>query len=168
MRYEPNCCQASLSSPLDGMQAYGKALVSSTHKETATLAHGHEGPTRGHAEAIRSRHQSRSSKAGKALTTFPHGVCFFLYDKGQGAWCLGGHGTPSYGLYHELLRPHELAVARWCVTDGRRGSTWWVRVRSQEGFEVKVPVRVLELYPYTQNNHDPVQALYSLPGRCTP
>ena len=68
MRCVSNCCQPSLSSPLDGMQANGKPLVSSTHRETAILAHGHEGPTMGHSEAMRSRHQSRSSKEGEALT----------------------------------------------------------------------------------------------------
>ena len=68
-------------------------------------------------------------------------------------------GCPPVNFIMRLLCPHELAVAR-CVTDGRRGSTLWVRVRSQEGFDGKSPLYVLELYPYTNvhYNHDPVQA----------
>ena len=40
MRCVSSCCQPSLSSPLDGMQANGKPLVSSTHAQTTTMVHG--------------------------------------------------------------------------------------------------------------------------------
>ena len=53
MRCLSSCCQPSLSSPLDGMQANGKPLVSSTHAQTTTMVHGPDGPTRGRAEATR-------------------------------------------------------------------------------------------------------------------
>ena len=43
------CCQLSLSSPLDDMQANIKPLVSSTYAQTTTMVHG---PTRGRAEAM--------------------------------------------------------------------------------------------------------------------
>ena len=59
MRCVSSCCQPSLSTPLDGMQANGKPLVSSTHAQTTNMVHGPErqtgpqgggradGPTRG-------------------------------------------------------------------------------------------------------------------------
>ena len=37
MRCVSSCCQPSLSSPLDGMQANGKPLVSSTHAQTTNI-----------------------------------------------------------------------------------------------------------------------------------
>ena len=52
MRCVSSCCQPSLSSPLDGMQANGKPLVSSTHAQTTTMVHvgqmGHEGQREGY------------------------------------------------------------------------------------------------------------------------
>ena len=48
MRCVSSCCQPSLSSPLDGMQANGKPLVSSTHAQTTTMVHGPDGLTRAH------------------------------------------------------------------------------------------------------------------------
>ena len=47
MRCASSCCQPSLSTPLDGMQANGKPLVCSTHAQTTTMVHGPDGPTRG-------------------------------------------------------------------------------------------------------------------------
>ena len=70
-------CQLSLSSPLDGMQANGKPLVSSTHAQTTTMVHGPDGPTRGHAEAMWGWRRNRSSKAGKVLHMRPHEACCF-------------------------------------------------------------------------------------------
>ena len=59
MRCVSTCCQPSLSSPLDGMQANSKPLVSSTHAQTTNMVHGPErqtGPARqgggGRAEAM--------------------------------------------------------------------------------------------------------------------
>ena len=95
IRCEPSCCQPSLSSPLDEVQANDKPLVSSTHTEIATLAHGHEVPTRGHAEAMRSQHQSRSSKAGKALTMWTHGACFFSMIRTRVPDALVAMGCPA-------------------------------------------------------------------------
>ena len=45
MRCVSSCCQPSLSSPLDGMQANSKPLVSSTYAQTTTMVHGPDGPT---------------------------------------------------------------------------------------------------------------------------
>ena len=70
-------CQPSLSSPLDGMQANGKPLVSSTHAQTTTMVHGPDGPTRGRAEAMWGWRQNRSSKAGKVLHMRSHEACCF-------------------------------------------------------------------------------------------
>ena len=67
MRCVSSCCQPSLSSPLDGMQANSKPLVSSTHAQTTTMVHGPDGPTRGRAEAMWGWRQNRSSKAGEVL-----------------------------------------------------------------------------------------------------
>ena len=53
-----------------------------------------------------------------------------------------------------------------CVTMGRRGSTYRFRLRSQEGFEQNVYCRSLSSI-HILYNHDPVQALYSLPGQRT-
>ena len=52
-----SCCQPSLSSPLDGMQANGKPLASSIDTQTTTVAHGSDGPKIGRAEAMRSWHR---------------------------------------------------------------------------------------------------------------
>ena len=66
---------------MDGMQANGKPLVSSTHAQTTTLVHGPDGPTRGHAEAMFKAmwgwRQNRSSKAGKVLHMRSHEACCF-------------------------------------------------------------------------------------------
>ena len=70
-------CQPSLSSPLDGMQANSKPLVSSTHAQTTTMVHGPDGPTRGRAEAMWGWRQNRSSKAGKVLYMRSHEACCF-------------------------------------------------------------------------------------------
>ena len=51
MRCVSSHCQPSFSSPLDGMQANGKPLVSSTHAQTTNMVHGPDGPPRGRAEA---------------------------------------------------------------------------------------------------------------------
>ena len=75
MRYVSSCCQPSLSSPLDGMQANGKPLVSSTHAQTTTMVHGPDGPTRGRAEAMWGWRQNRSSKAVKVLPMRSHEAC---------------------------------------------------------------------------------------------
>ena len=77
MRCVSSCCQPSLSSPLDGMQANSKPLVSSTHAQTTTMVHGPDGPTRGRAEAIWGWRQNRSSKAGNAETMRSHEACCF-------------------------------------------------------------------------------------------
>ena len=77
MRCVSSCCQPCLSSPLDGMQANGKPLVSSTHAQTTTLVHGPDGPTRGRAEAMWGWRQNRSSKAGKVVAMRSHGACCF-------------------------------------------------------------------------------------------
>ena len=77
MRCVSSCCQPSLSSPLDGMQANGKPLVSSTHAQTTTMVHGPDGPTRGRAEAMWGWRQNRSSKAGKVLHMRSHEACWF-------------------------------------------------------------------------------------------
>ena len=47
MRCVSSCCQLSLSSPLDGIQANGKPLVSSTHAQTTTMVHGPQTGPRG-------------------------------------------------------------------------------------------------------------------------
>ena len=70
-----SCCQSRLSSLMDGMQANGKPLVSSTHAQTTTLAHGPDGPTRGRAEATWGWRQNGSSKAGVVLHTRSHEAC---------------------------------------------------------------------------------------------
>ena len=75
MRCVSSCCQPSLSSPLDGIQANGKPLVSSTRAQTTTMVHGPDGPTRGRAEAMWGWHQNRSSKAGKVLHMRSHAAC---------------------------------------------------------------------------------------------
>ena len=62
---------------MDDMQASGKPLVTSRHMHPTTLVHGHFGPTRGRAEAMRSRWQNRSSKAGEAVTMRLHEACCF-------------------------------------------------------------------------------------------
>ena len=77
MRCVSSCCQPSLSSPLDGMQANGKPLVSSTHAQTTTMVHGPDGPTRGRAEAMWGWRQNRSSKTGKVLHMRSHEACCF-------------------------------------------------------------------------------------------
>ena len=70
-------CQSSFSSPVDGMQANGKPLVSSTHAQTTTMVRGPDGPTRGRAEAMWGWRQNRSSKAGKVLHMRSHEACCF-------------------------------------------------------------------------------------------
>ena len=70
-------CQPSLSSPLGGMQANGKPLVSSTHAQTTNMVHGPDGPTRGRAEAMWGWRRNRSSKAGKVLHMRSHEACCF-------------------------------------------------------------------------------------------
>ena len=77
MRCVSSCCQPSLSSPLDGMQANSKPLVSSTHAQTTNMVHGPDGPTRGRAEAMWGWRQNRSSKAGKVLHMRSHEACCF-------------------------------------------------------------------------------------------
>ena len=77
MRYVSSCCQPCLSSPLDGMQANGKPLVSSTHAQTTNMVHGPDAPPRGRAEAMWRWRQNRSSKAGKVLHMRPHEACCF-------------------------------------------------------------------------------------------
>ena len=77
MRCVSSCCQRSLSSPLDGMQANGKPSVSSTHVQATTMVHGPDGPTRGRAEAMWGWRQNRSSKAGKVLHMRSHEACCF-------------------------------------------------------------------------------------------
>ena len=78
MRCVSSCCQPSLSSPLDGMQANSKPLVSSTHAQTTNMVHGPDGPTRGRAEAMWGWRQNRSSKAGKVLHMRSHEPCCFF------------------------------------------------------------------------------------------
>ena len=77
MRYVSSCCQLSLGSPLDGMQANGKLLVSSTHAQNTNMVHVPDGPSRGHAEAMWGWRQNRRSKAGKVLHVRSHGACCF-------------------------------------------------------------------------------------------
>ena len=77
MRCVSSYCQPSLSSPLDGMQANGKPLVSSTHAQTTNMVHGPDGPPRGRAEAMWGWRQNRSSKAGKLLHMRSHEACCF-------------------------------------------------------------------------------------------
>ena len=78
MRYVSSCCQISLSNPLDGMQAYGKPLVSSTHAQTTTLVHDRPilGPCGG-LEAMWGWRQNRSFKAVKVLHMRSHEACCF-------------------------------------------------------------------------------------------
>ena len=77
LKHASSCCVAHLSGPLDDMQASGKPLVTSRHMHPTTLVHGHFGPTSGRAEAMRSRWQNRSSKAGEAVTMRLHEACCF-------------------------------------------------------------------------------------------
>ena len=77
IRCVSSCCQPSLISPLDGMQANGKPLASSTHAQTTTLVHGSHGPIWGRAEAMWGWRQNRSSKAGKVLHMRSHEACRF-------------------------------------------------------------------------------------------
>ena len=77
LRHVSSCCVAHLSGTLGGMQASGKALVSSRHMHTTTLVRGHFASTRGRAEAARSRWQNRSSKADKAVIMRSHEACCF-------------------------------------------------------------------------------------------
>ena len=79
MRCVSSCCQPSLSSPLDGMQANGKPLVSSTHAQTTDMVHGPDGPPRGRAEAMWGWRQNRSSKAVKVLHMRSYEAwCFYM------------------------------------------------------------------------------------------
>eukprot|EP00966_Prymnesium_polylepis_P044956 1041446-Prymnesium_polylepis.3 len=53
MRCVSSCCQPSLSSPLDGMQANGKPLVSSTHALPPLWCMGQTGPRWAHEGRVR-------------------------------------------------------------------------------------------------------------------
>ena len=77
LQHASSCCVAHLRGPLNDMQVTGKPLVTSRHMQPTTLVHGHFGPTRGRAEAMRSRWQNRRSKAGEAVTMRLHEACCF-------------------------------------------------------------------------------------------
>ena len=72
-----------------------------------------------------------------------HEACCFYMMRTKVHDALVAMGCPHVDFIMSRCAPTR------CVTDGRRGSTWWVRVRSQEGFGGKSPLYVLELYPYT-------------------
>ena len=112
MRCVSSCCQPSLSSPLDGMQANSKPLVSSTHAQTTTMVHGPDGPTRGRAEAMWGWRQKRSSKAGKVLHMRPHEACCFSMMRTNVPDALVAMGKPPVDLNISSRAPTGLPSVR--------------------------------------------------------
>ena len=112
MRCVSSCCQPSLSSPLDGMQANGKPLVSSTHAQTTTMVHGPDGPTRGRAEAMWGWRQNRSSKAGKVLHMRSHEACCFSMMRTNVPDALVAMGYPPVDLNISSRAPTGLPSVR--------------------------------------------------------
>ena len=122
MRCVSSCCQPSLSSPLDGMQANSKPLVSSTHAQTTTMVHGPDGPTKGRAEAMWGWRQNRSSKAGKVLHMRPHEACCFSMMRSNLLGALVVTGLPPADLSMTPPRGWSIGYRRPAPSEGRRGS----------------------------------------------
>ena len=98
LKHASSCCVAHLRGPLNDMQATGKPLVTSRHMQPTTLVHGHFGPTRGRAEAMRSRWQNRTSKADEAVTMRLHEACCFYMMRSNVPDALEAMGQPPVDL----------------------------------------------------------------------
>ena len=98
LQHASSCCVAHLRGPLNDMQATGKPLVTSRHMHPTTLVHGHFGPTRGRAEAMRSRWQNRRSKADEAVTMRLHEACCFSMMRNNVPDALEAMGQPPVDL----------------------------------------------------------------------
>ena len=87
MRCVSSCCQPILSSPLNGMQANSKPLVSSTHAQTTTMVLGQTGPrgaVRRHYSGLRGWRQNRSSneqRPRQVVHMRSHEACCFSMMK---------------------------------------------------------------------------------------
>ena len=125
MRCVSSYCQPSLSSPLDGVQANGKPLVSSTHVQTTNMVHGPDGPPRGRAEAMWGWRRNRRSKAGKVLHMRSHEACCFSMMRTKVHDVLVAMGFPHVDFITSRCAPTSLPSVRH-----RYGQFWarWAHV----------------------------------------